>query len=96
MKYACNSNNVGYQLGCDTCLEKGQIRTYEGESSRSARIRGAEHLYDLRKQRPSSVLFKHKLNEQKEEEMVISMKSPTYLRTPNQASQLGCENWKKK
>ena len=97
MKFACNSNNVGYQLGCDTCLEKGKIRAYEGESSRSARIRGAEHLYDLRKQRPSSVLFKHKLNEHKEEEMVISMKITKIFKDPltrqaNEAVRIGKRN----
>ena len=68
-----NSNNVGYKLECDTCLDRGQIRTYEGESSRSARIRGAEHLADLEKKRPKSVLLKHKLNEHIDEEMRIRM-----------------------
>ena len=56
MKFPCNSNNVGYRLECDTCIEKGRIRVYEGESSRSARIRGAEHLADYEKKRSNSVL----------------------------------------
>ena len=74
MKFSCNSNNVGYRLQCDTCLERGKIRIYEGESSRSARIRGAEHLADFEKMRPKSVLFKHKLNEHRDEEMRNKMK----------------------
>ena len=74
MKFSCNSNNVGYRLECDTCLERGKIRIYEGESSRSARIRGAEHLADFEKMRPKSVLFKHKLNEHWDEEMRFKMK----------------------
>ena len=47
---------------------------YEGESLRSARIRGAEQMYDLEKQKSSSVLFKHKENEHQHETMKISMK----------------------
>ena len=51
LKYACNSNNVGYKLKCEICLERGQKRVYEGESSRSARVRGAEHLADFERKK---------------------------------------------
>ena len=81
-KITCNSNNVGYKLECDTCLDIGQIRIYEEESSRSARIRGAEHLADLEKQRPKSVLLKDKLNEHKEEEMRIRMEITRKFKDP--------------
>ena len=74
MKFQCNSDNVGYKIECDTCIENGKTRVYEGESSRSSRIRGAEHIYDLEKQKPSSVLFKHKENKHQHETMKISMK----------------------
>ena len=82
LKIACNSNNVGYKLECDTCLDRGQIRIYEGESSRSARIRGAEHLADLEKKRPKSVLLKHKLNEHIDEEMRIRMEITRKFKDP--------------
>jgi hypothetical protein len=82
LKFACNSNNIGYKLECDTCLDRGQIRIYEGESSRSARIRGTEHLADLENKRPKSVLFKHKLKEHKEEEMNIRMEITQKFRDP--------------
>ena len=82
LKITCNSNNVGYRLECDTCLDRGQIRIYEGESSRSARIRGAEHLADLKNQRPKSVLLKHKLNEHKDEEMRIRMEITKKFKDP--------------
>ena len=82
LKIACNSNNVGYKLECDTCLDRGQIRSYEGESSRSARIRGAEHLADLEKKRPKSVLLKHKLNEHIDEEMRIRMEITRKFKDP--------------
>ena len=82
MKFQCNSDNVGYRLECDTCIEKGKTRVYEGESSRSARIRGSEHLSDLEKQRSSSVLFKHKENEHKHETMKITMKITKKFKDP--------------
>ena len=51
----------------------------------------------MRKQRPSSVLFKHKLNEHKEEEMVISMKITKIFKDPltrqaNEAVRIGKRN----
>ena len=82
MRYACNSNNVGYKLECDTCLERGQKRVYEGESSRSARIRGAEHLADFEKRRPNSVIFKHKQKEHLNEEMSIRMEITKKFKDP--------------
>ena len=41
---SCNSNNVGYKLVCETCHDRGLLKVYEGETARSARIRGVEHL----------------------------------------------------
>ena len=73
IKYECNSGNVGYRLGCDTSAERGLTRVYEGKSSRSARIRGAEHLADLKHNRPRGVLYKHKEIEHKSEDMKITM-----------------------
>ena len=82
MKFSCNSNNVGYRLECDTCIEKGKLRVYEGESSRSARVRGAEHLADLNHKRSKSVLLKHKIAEHQNEEMKIKMKITGKFRDP--------------
>ena len=82
MKFACNSNNVGYRLECDTCIEKGKVRVYEGESSRSARVRGAEHLADFNNKRSKSVLLKHKIKEHQDEEMKIKMKITGKFRDP--------------
>ena len=44
LKISCGKNNVGYGLVCDTCSERGSEMVYEGETSRSARLRGTEHL----------------------------------------------------
>ena len=58
-KIPCNSNNVGYRWQCLKCKERNKIKMYEGETGRSARIRGLEHVKDLEKKRQNSVLFKH-------------------------------------
>ena len=39
VKIPCISNNIGYQLKYDTCINKDKIQIYEGESFRSAKIR---------------------------------------------------------
>ena len=70
----CNSHNVGYQLVCDTCADRGVEKVYEGETSRSARIRGAEHSRDFKKGAADSAMYKHKQNEHSNEEMAFSMK----------------------
>ena len=81
-KFACNSKGVGYQMVCDTCECRGKTRVYEGETGRSARIRGDEHLAALKKQKNYSVLFKHKENEHKNEEMRISMRITKRFKDP--------------
>ena len=82
LKFSCNSNNVGYKIECDTCSERGKFRVYEGESSRSARLRGGEHLADFENKRPKSVLLKHKLNEHQHEEMKFKMKITKKFKDP--------------
>ena len=69
----CNSNNVGYRWRCITCRERNIIKVYEGETGRSARVRGAEHLKELEKEKEKSVLFKHKLKEHKNENVTFQM-----------------------
>ena len=50
-KIPCNTSNVGYRFNCETCKNKGKVMVYEGETARSARIRGAEHMRDLRRKK---------------------------------------------
>ena len=78
----CNSNNVGYQLVCDTCRERGEHKIYEGETSRSARVRGSEHLSNFRSDRVDSALYKHKHNDHANEEMKFSMRITKKFRDP--------------
>ena len=82
LKFPCNSNNVGYQLECETCFIRGKSMVYEGETSRSARIRGGEHIRDFEKKKSSSVLYKHKVLEHKDEEMRIKMQITKKFRDP--------------
>ena len=55
----CSSNNVGYRWSCVTCQKVDNVKVYEGESGRSARVRGKEHLKDLENRREKSALYKH-------------------------------------
>ena len=63
----CNTNNIGYRWICVTCQNKNVSKIYEGETGRSGRTRFREHLRDLEKERPKSVLFKHKISDHKSE-----------------------------
>ena len=79
---SCNTNNIGYQLACDTCEARGITKVYEGESSRSARIRGGEHYRDWKFSKNTGVLYKHKQNDHQNEEMKISMKITKKFKDP--------------
>ena len=61
IKVPCSTNNVGYRWSCVNCEEKMTAKVYEGETSRSARLRGAEHLKQLQNKSENSVLYKHKM-----------------------------------
>ena len=78
----CNANNVGYRLVCETCEDNGSPRVYEGETARSARTRGAEHMRDFNKERPDSAMFKHKQNEHNGEEIKYRMEITKRFRDP--------------
>ena len=73
IKIPCNSNNVGYQLICDTCSYNEIQKVYEGETSRSARIRGVEHLRSYNGDKIGSVLYKHKHNDHGDEDIKFSI-----------------------
>ena len=81
-KIPCNSNNVGYRLVCDTCRDRGIQKVYEGETARSARVRGAEHLSGFKSDRVDNALYKHKHNDHEHEEMNFSMEITKRFRDP--------------
>ena len=76
-KIACNTNNTGYRWVCKTCEKtKNVTKVYEGETSRSIRVRSIEHIRSYEKKKTSSVLHKHKMldhiNEEVEFELEIT------------------------
>ena len=73
VKIPCNTNNIGYRWLCLTCKERNVVKVYEGETGRSARTRGAEHLKELEKKKEKSVLFKHKMTDHKQENVKFQM-----------------------
>ena len=73
VKIPCNTNNVGYRWRCMTCKERNVDKVYEGETGRSARIRGAEHLRELEMNKEKSVLLKHKTSEHNSENVKFQM-----------------------
>ena len=73
VKIPCNTNNVGYRWRCITCKERNIVKIYEGETGRSARLRGAEHVSEFRKKLEKSVLYKHKMADHPHEEVRFKM-----------------------
>ena len=67
------THNVGYRLQCLKCKEHNKIKVYEGETGRSARIRGLEHVKELENKRKNNVLFKHVETEHGNEEVKFKM-----------------------
>ena len=55
----CYYNNVGHRWRWMKCKERNITKIYEGETGRSAWIRGLEQIKDLEKERKNSLLFKH-------------------------------------
>ena len=81
-KIPCISKNVGYRLVCETCEDQGISKVYEGESSRSARTRAAEHRRDFTKGRDDSAMFKHKTNDHGNENIKFRMEITKRFRDP--------------
>ena len=72
-RQSCSTNNVGYRWRCMKCKELDKVKVYEGETGRSARLRGAEHVKDLEKKREKSALYKHIKNAHNGEEVKFKM-----------------------
>ena len=71
---ACNTNNTGYRWVCKTCEKtKNLTKVYEGETSRSIRVRSIEHIRSYEKKKPNSVLHKHKLLDHIDEEVEFEL-----------------------
>ena len=64
----CKVNNVGYSLQCKLCKKRNKEISYEGETARSGYLRQREHMKELEKKSKRSVLFKHVMNDHRNEE----------------------------
>ena len=82
MNILCNSNNMGYRWTCCTCWNRDKVKVYEGETSRSARLRGIEHVRSYIAKREDSVLYKHKILEHKDEEVDFQMEITGVFKDP--------------
>ena len=58
------------------------MKVYEGETSRSARLRGIEHVRSYIAKREDSVLYKHKILEHKDEEVDFQMEITGVFKDP--------------
>ena len=81
-KYSYNSNNIGYWLICDTCKGRNINKVYEGETSRTARLRSKEHLSFFFYKNENNVMFQHKEIDHKNEEIEFSMKITNTFKEP--------------
>ena len=73
-KTECNVNNAGYRWVCRTCQKnKNKTKVYEGETSRSIRVRTMEHLKAFEAKKSHSVLYKHKMVDHYEEEVEFGL-----------------------
>ena len=55
----CNVNSMCYQAKFEKCEKEGKLKTYDGETSRTAYIRSLEHYEDLKLKKNSSWMWKH-------------------------------------
>ena len=63
----CRKMNIGYELQCKLCKERGKEKVYIGESSRNLFLRGKEHEKLYRKENKNSVIWKHVKSDHEEE-----------------------------
>ena len=59
----CSVNSVTYQAKCENCDNEGKVRTYDGETARTAYIRSKEHYDDLKNKKSTSWMWKHILKD---------------------------------
>ena len=70
------------------CEKNDIVKVYEGETGRSARLRGAEHLKQLENQSEGSVLFKHKMAAHKTEKVTFKMEITGQFKDASHAKQM--------
>ena len=73
-KISCNTANTGYRWICKTCQQnKNKVKVYEGETSRSIRVRSLEHIKAFEGKKSHSVMYKHKMMDHEEENVEFDL-----------------------
>ena len=80
----CKVKNVGYSIVCNLCESRNIRKTYEGETCRTGFIRGQEHVKQFNKKSENSVMYRHVVEDHKDEEKSVqfSMKIKGRFKTP--------------
>ena len=78
----CQQEGIVYKISCEQCKVRGVTSEYVGESSRTAFLRGAEHLADLASRSEKSPLWKHCTEEHAGVEVQFRMRVVRKHRTP--------------
>ena len=74
LKVVCNTANTGYRWICKTCQQnKNKVKVYEGESSRSIRVRSLEHIEAFEGKKSHSMMYKHQMLDHKEEKVEFDL-----------------------
>ena len=63
MNITCSTTNVGYRWTCKTSKDGKKTAVCEGETSRSERLRGLEHIRGKNNKQSDNGLYKHQLKE---------------------------------
>ena len=69
----CRKNNVMYEMQCLNCKNKGNKRTYTGESCKNVYIRGVQHMNLYKQKHKNSFMWKHVKNEHDNEKEDICL-----------------------
>ena len=80
----CKVKNLGYSIICDLCKSRNISKTYEGETCRTGYIRGQEHLKQFKNKSEKSVMYRHVIEDHKNEEESVqfSMKIRGRFKNP--------------
>ena len=78
----CQKEGIVYKITCQECKRKQVSSHYIGESSRTAFLRGQEHLEDLHSKRSDKPLWKHCVDEHGGKIVEFTMKVVRSHRTP--------------
>ena len=69
---SCRKSNVTYKMQCNICKKDGIEKSYSGETSRNAYIRGREHQKLFKNKNKNSFMWKHAVTEHSQERNLVT------------------------